>query len=345
MPSKEVEEAIANATSTAVRDARSTIARLQRALLKEKDRTESILEAVHTAVGDGIAGLEIPPIEPYKADRRRKGDEIAIINFGDWQLGKETETYNSEVCEERIQRFCEKAEKIVDIQRQAHPVNKAVIFLLGDMIEGELIFPGQAHEIDSSLYRQITIDGPRILSSAVRWASSRFKEVEIYAVPGNHGYLGGRSRREMMKESNGDRMLYQIVSQLTKDLDNVTWNIAEDWYLMAELGPAVKFMLLHGQQVKGWAGIPWYGWTKKVLGWASMNILWPDFDFNYVAAGHFHVPTRMYINGRTVWINASTESHNPYALEQLAAAGEPAQWLLFARPDKGITSEWLVQLN
>jgi hypothetical protein len=345
MPSKEVEEALENAASQERADTRATIQRLEKSLAREKNRTDTLVEVVRTAVKDGLASLELPPVKPYKADRRTKGDEMAIIHWSDWQLGKATPTYSSDVCEERIQRYCDRADSIINVQRQAHPVSKAVLFLLGDMIEGELIFPGQAHEVDSSLYRQITIDGPRILGQGIRWAASRFKEVEVYAVPGNHGAIGGRARRDSHPETNGDRMLYQIVSQLTADLENVTWHIAEDWWEVADLGEHNKWLLCHGDQVRGWAGIPWYGWVRKVLGWASLNTIWSEFDFNYVGAGHFHTPTRMYINGRSVWINASTESHNPYALEQLAAAGEPAQWLLFARPDKGVTSEWLVHLS
>jgi hypothetical protein len=68
-------------------------------------------------------------------------------------------------------------------------------------------------------------------------------------------------------------------------------------------------------------------------------------DFDHVIAGHFHTPTSIYLNGRRVWINASTESHNVYAATELAAAGEPAQWLLVATPGKGVTSEHLLSLK
>jgi len=331
--------------STTASDLRATVRRLQRSLDQEKDRTEAITSAVRTAIIDGIAGLDIPPVAPPARDRRRTGEETAVLLISDIQLGKKTPTYDSAVAEQRIALLRDKVDRLVEIQRQDHPVKRLAIFLLGDLIEGELIFPGQAWQIDSSLYRQVTVDGPRIVGDTVRWASSRFEKVEVHAVPGNHGHIGGRGHRDMHPESNGDRMLYQVVAQLTASLPNVEWRIAEDWWQVADLGDRCRFLLLHGDNVRGYNGIPWYGWQRKMLSWASMGRIWEGMDFDHVAAGHFHTPVSMYVNGRRLWINASTESHNPYALEQLGAAGEPAQWLLFAKPGKGVTAEYLVSLG
>jgi hypothetical protein len=321
---------------------RKLIDRLQRKIAKEQTRTDQLMAAVYQAVEDSIAALTIPKVTAPKKDRRTKDEETAVLLLSDWQLGKKTPTYSSDVTEERIHLLTEKVSRLVEIQRGDHPVKKVALFLLGDMIEGELIFPGQSWQIDASLFRQVTVDGPRILSHVVRWAQSEFEEVVVHAVPGNHGHIGGRARKDMHPESNGDRMLYQITSQLVPEVD---WRIAEDWWAVADLGEKCRFLLLHGDNVRGYNGIPWYGWTRKVLAWSSLSSIWPDMAFDHVTAGHFHTPVSIYVNGRRLWINASTESHNPYALEQLAAAGEPAQWLLFAKPERGVTAEYLVNLG
>lgn len=344
---KTQEELIAEAVSGQVSDMKGTIRRLQKRLAKEKEKTDAIANALYEAIHDGLAAVDVPKFDPPQKDRRRKGEETAIAVLSDWQLGKKTPTYSSEVCEERIELFTKKASNIVDIQRLDHPVKKIALFFVGDMIEGELIFPGQAWHIDSSLYQQVTIDGPRIMMATVNWASSMFEEVDVYAVPGNHGYLGGRSRKDMHPESNADRMLYQICSQLTEanEYENVNWHVAEDWWYVADLGDKCRFFLLHGEDVRSYSGIPWYGWTRKVMGTTSMERIWPEMSYDHMVAGHFHTPVSIYINGRRLWINASTESHNPYAARALSAAGEPAQWLLFSKPGRGVTAEYLVDLN
>lgn len=331
--------------STVVADLRATVRRLQRSLDRERDRSGAVAEAVRTAIADGIAGLDIPPVDPPVRDRRRVGGETAVLLISDIQLGKITPTYSSQVAERRIGLLRDRVDRIVDVQRAEHPVKRIAILLLGDLIEGELIFPGQAWQIDSSLYRQVTVDGPRIIGDTVRWAANRFEHVDVYAVPGNHGHLAGRGHRDMHPESNGDRMLYQIVSQLTANLPNVSWTIADDWWQVADLGDRCRFLLMHGDNVRGVNGVPWYGWTRRVMSLASMTRIWEGMDFDHVAAGHFHTPVNLYVNGRRLWINASTESHNPYALEQMGAAGEPAQWLLFVRPGRGVTAEYLVSLG
>ena len=345
MKNEDIEALVAEAANTQVKDLKATVRRLQKSLAKEKDRTEALMEAVHTAVHDGLSGIEIPDFKKPKTDRRSKGEETVVCVLSDWQLGKKTPSYSSEVCADRVKLYCQKVSDIVEIQRLDHPVKRAALFLLGDMIEGELIFPGQSWHIDSSLYQQMTVDGPEIMMGVIDWAASEFEQVDVYAVPGNHGYLGGRARKDMHPESNGDRMLYQISSLLSKDYENVTWHVAPDWWMVADLGDRSKFFLLHGEDVRGYAGIPWYGWQKKVMGLGFMERIWPDMQFDHMVAGHFHTPVSIYINGRRLWVNASTESHNPYAARQLSAAGEPAQWLLFTKPGRGVTAEYLIDLK
>ena len=68
-------------------------------------------------------------------------------------------------------------------------------------------------------------------------------------------------------------------------------------------------------------------------------------DFTHAVAGHYHTPTSLYINDVRVWVNGSTESYNSYAQEQLASMGRPSQFCLFVKPDKGVTAEYLVNLE
>ena len=341
----DVEDLLDQSVEGVENDLRKTITRLQRQLFVANDKRAAYLNAVDRAVHDAVSGLTFSPVAPATPDKRRKGEEVAIAVMSDWQLGKATPTYSSQICKERIELYADKVLEIVNLQRLDHPVKTLHVTMLGDMIEGELIFPGQAYEIDASLFTQVAVDGPEIMGDFVRRMSTNFEKVVVHCVPGNHGYLGGRSRRDMHKQSNADRILYRIGQLVTKDLTNVEWQIADDWWHIADLGEKCRFLLAHGNQVKGYNGIPWYGWTRKVLGWRSLERIWPQFEFDHVLAGHFHTPVNIYTNGIRLWVNASTESHNPYALEQLAAAGEPAQWLLFAKAGKGVTAEYLVNLE
>lgn len=664
-------------TLSELRKANATLARQ---LGASKIKTAELTAAVKEAVTIAISTLEIPPVTPPVHDKRRRDGEVAVAVLSDWQLAKKTPTYSSEVCEQRIELYADKVIELTEIQRADHPVRELRVYLLGDIVEGELIFPGQAHLTDASLYQQVCVDGPRILANFVRRMLSYFEKVHVVGVIGNHGCasedtealtpsgwkpwskvnpgepirvynaetdevswevpsewtsyyyegdmvhltstrvdqlvtpnhdfwmstkrgpwrreratdagqysrtvhrvgghqtsvtappivvpdsvdslgrvsrgmqitpsadwaewlgwyvseggvdkkgnrislsqcptthpgqtahikvlcervglswtqnqknirinntplarflvrefgrtshekrlpswlkawpqhlieaflaglrsgdgtasgvyswtltttsdqliddvqevcssigwgssakeryysdfgkylgsarklhihmlpvascpppmvqsysgmvgcptvstglwltrrngkvsvtgnsLGGRARRDYHPESNADAMLMEITRQLLASESRLTWapnstSGERHWYATDTIGDHTFFMA-HGDQVRGgFAGLPWYGFYKKILGWRTSGII-PEFD--YALTAHYHTPVRMYLNGVTLWGNGSTESYNTYALENLAASGEPCQWLLFCSPRRGVSAEYLVHLD
>jgi hypothetical protein len=335
------------AESATVAGLRSANNRLLRQLDVAKATREELVDAVYRAARDAASALTLPPVTPPPSDRRRAKAEVAVVVLSDWQLGKRTPSYDSEVCAERIERLARKVVRLTEIQRSDHPVRDLHVFAVGDLVEGELIFGGQAHRIDASLYRQVTVDGPRILAGAIRHWLSAFHTVTVWSVDGNHGALGGPFRKEYHPESNADRMLYRIVQGLLEGEKRLTWNMPDpagerNWYVVAEIG-AYRSLLLHGDQFRGHSGIPWYGIQKKAGGWALGAIPEPFDDLDF---GHFHQPTRLTLNRVTARCNGSTESHNTFAIEQMAAVGRPSQGLRFVEPEKGIvTAEYTIWLD
>jgi len=326
---------------------KTAAARLMSRLAQEKERKQDLIAAVYRAAKDAASAVQLKPVRRPKLIHKSGTPETAIAVLSDWQLGKRTVSYNSEVCEERIERYGDRVIRLANLQRYDHPVDDLVVALLGDICEGELIFPGQAHAIDSSLFLQVMTNGPRILGNFVRRMCGQFRRVHVDGVIGNHGSLGGRARREYHPESNADAMLYEATRMRLGKQGRLTWApniIARErkWYSVARVGK-YGFLLWHGDQVKGgFAGYSWYGFGKKLLGWSARVIKEP---WHYSLAGHFHTPVRMYVNGIEHWGNGSTESDNTYAAEQLAASGEPCQWLLFCHPEKGVSAEYLVRLR
>jgi hypothetical protein len=325
-------------------------AQLSRELSSAKHRTSELVAAVYRAASAAMADLNVSPIKGPSIDRRIPDGETAIALVSDWQLGKKTPTYSTEVCERRVMEFAEKTAKITTIQRADHPVRNAKIFLLGDLVEGELIFPGQAHRIDASMFRQVCVDGPRILSNLIRRFLACFDKVEVVCVIGNHGAIGGRSRKEMHPESNSDLMLYTITEMMFKQAGEkrVTFDIPftegeRSWYAVNAVGQ-FRFFLAHGDQMRGggFGGLPHYGFARAINNWASGVI--PE-SFDAAVMGHWHQAASIPFNNRILWINGSTESGNEWLREELKVQCPPSQWLLFCHPKKGITSEHRIWLS
>jgi len=304
---------------------------------KIKTKSDELADAVYRAVKEDIEDTKYVSIPKPKLARSNKDEEVAVAVLADWQLAKITPDYNSQVCEERIYKFAEKIIQLTEIQRKDHPVKELRVWALGDIIEGELIFPGQSFLVDGGLYRQITVDGPRIMKNFINTMLEHFEKVTFVGVIGNHGSIGGRARRDHDPETNGDRMLYRITQLMFEKEKRIEFKIPDGrgerhWYAIDKIGN-YKAMLCHGDQFGSLS--TFYSFQKKAYGW-KIGALEEDFDDIYI--GHFHTPTKMTFNTVQLRISGSPESTNTYAAESLAAVGRPSQSLLFVHPERGIVT-------
>ena len=355
MPANRLTEAEERLESAAETDElRKSLNRTLQALDKANAKTGALVDAVYRSIRDAADAMTIPPVPKPEPDRRRVAEEMAILDVSDWQYGKKTPTYSSEICEQRVAQLGRKVARIIDIHRKWSPVRQVHVLALGDNGEGELIFPGQAHRIDASLYRQLT-NGTRLYTSLLRTLASVVDRVTAWEVDGNHGAIGGSQRREMHPESNADRILYAFSAMLTESEPRITHRMTDpvgeaNWYHVAEIGK-YRTLLVHGQEFRGTAGMPWYSIQKKAGGWALGAIeewaaafqVGGDVDID---CGHWHQETKITLNRVTFRCNGSTESSNTYAQQQLASVGRPSQHLRFVDPIKGrVTAEYQIHLD
>ena len=324
---------------------RSENKRLAKLAEKNKNVKDEAILAVYEAAYDAFLDFERPPIKQNVITSGKSGaGETAVAVFGDWQLGKVTPSYNSEVLGKRIEAYAEKLVEITNIQRTHHPVDNLHVWLLGDIVEGEEIFPGQSHLIDSGLYRQVGVNGPEILGNFLRTALQNFKHVHVTGVIGNHGAVGGRARKQHDPETNMDRLLYKIVELIFKDEPRITFNIPDgkgerNFYAVDTIG-SYSSLLIHGDQMP--APSASYGYYKKVMGWKDGAI--PE-HFEDVFMGHYHQQVKMTIGSSLLRISGSPESHNTYAQEYFSSMSRPCQHLMFVHPDNGVTSEYSIWLD
>lgn len=324
---------------------RSENKRLAKQLEKHKNISEEASHSIYRAAYDALANFKLPSIERKPPRKAGKGaPETAVAVLADWQLGKVTPDYNSQVLAKRIELYTEKMLEIVEIQRADHPVNNLHVWLLGDIVEGEEIFPGQSHLIDSGIYRQVGVNGPEILSKFFATALENFDKVNVTGVIGNHGSVGGRNRKMYDPESNMDRLLYKITSLIFASNPRIQFNIPDGrgerhWYAVDTIGN-YSTLLIHGDQLPSPTSVTAYG--RKVLGWKDGAI--PE-EFQDVFMGHYHQQAKMTIGSSTLRISGSPESYNTYAQEYFNSMSRPCQHLMFVHPDNGVTSEYSVWLD
>jgi len=317
---------------------------------KLKNKQDQLANAIYTAVSDDIKSNKYTKApKPPKDTRSKKNEEVAVAILADWQLAKVTPDYNTEICEERIYKFAEKIIDLTNIQRADHPVRKLKVWVLGDIVEGELIFPGQSFLVDGGLYRQVTIDGPRIMKNFLTTLLEHFDSIDVVCVIGNHGRLTGRSKGDYDPESNADRMLYQIVRLIFENEPRINFNIPDgrgerNFYAIDKIGN-YSSLLIHGDQFTGINAITTV--RNKVYGWKVGAITKTEIEtdgfsikehFDDVYMGHFHTPSKFTFNTVQLRVSGSPESTNTYAIERLGAVGRPSQPLMFVHPEKGIVT-------
>ena len=329
-------------------DLKQSLNRALRQLARAKASKEELVEAVYNAVTDNLRAITFGSVAKPKADRRKGDDETAIITFSDLQLGQVSSSYNSEIAEQRVQQYADKIIRLTELQRASHPIRRAKLYLLGDLIEGELIVPSHPHQVDSSVYAQVALNGPRILGDFIRRLLEHFDAIDVVSVPGNHGDVGGPARKMYNPETNFDRMLSSIVKQVfdASGEKRLTWTIPDgygrsSWYAVDYVGET-GFLLWHGHQARRTSSSSHLPFYKLVMGWRSGAIPEP---FHVSICGHHHTPTFLTMNSVTHYINGTFASDSEYAVERLASNSRAAQWLLFARPGRGVTASYLVTLD
>lgn len=315
--------------------------RLQRANGRLREKQADLVAATYQAVKDSAVTVGRPTPVPRPPRDRRKGEEVAFVWFGDWQLGKRTVSFDTEVCKQRVRLAVEKVIDITEIQRTHHPVRRCHLVLGGDMLEGVTIFKKQAWEVDSGLYSQL-MAAARLIADSVLALLEAFESVTVDEVWGNHGRVGMKG--ELPAEDNNDRVLCRIAREMLGHQPRLIWDEPEvRWHKVIEIGN-YRALIFHGDQVRGGGGqLPAYGIAKKVTAWSS-GVTEPFHD---AYLGHYHQDMKLTLpNGGRIFMTPSTESDSEFAREFVAAKGRPGQRLHFVDPRKGrVTGEYVLWLD
>lgn len=321
---------------------KETLGRTQRQLAAAKAKTADLVAAVYRAAHDSLVADPFTATPAPARDRRKRREEAALWHLTDWQGGKRTTSYDSQVMARRVGLFQDKAEAITDIQRADHPVRTGAVLFGGDMVEGLFNFPTQAFEIDATImdqWRNVT----HLLIGTVRRALSIYERVEVISEWGNHGRIGSK-RDAVPAADNIDRMCYETARMALAAEKRLTWADCPEDIQQVEIGD-YRALLMHGDETgRGGYVSPttFLTYLNKLkagaFGWA----------FQDVYSGHYHThDDRAMADGRGVWYQTgSTESDNRYARNGLGSRAEPSQRLHFIDPARArVTAQYKVWLE
>ena len=289
----------------------------------KKDR--DAYNAIAAAISKMRRDFEPPAQQPWA--KKAKFDETEVLVLSDLHLGKKTViegrvTFDKEIA---AQRFKDIVRGVLHLNesyiKPNHSIDELVVLLLGDIVDGELIYLGQPYNQDLPLLDQLTMAVELIKKELIVPASKMFGSIRVVAVCGNHGEIrNDRGEHMMHPKTNMDTIAALMLQMGCQDLKNVTFEIATST-LHTTMIRDWKYLLAHNLPSANQSAF-----RKKYGG------LFERFRFDAVVHGHWHTPELTYYNTKPILQNGCLVGTDEYAIE-LSFNTIPTQ-LLFTVSDK-----------
>lgn len=318
--------------------------RIFKELIKERVTKDIIADKMISAI-QALPEIKITPI--IFTPKQYKEVEV-VLQLSDIQAGtyisKEAtggfNEYNKDILKEQFNRLLKAMVSIITRQKQIEPIRKLNIHALGDMVEGMGIFEGQAQHTDQDLYNQMFN-----LADLICWLIVEllylFDEIEFTGIGGNHGRVGKKGENPHFV--NWDVYLYKYIEAKLQNYKQVKFNIPLSWWYLDTI-KGWNFLLLHGEDIKAWNGLPYYGIDRADAKWTKL-LQSIGKQYTYMELGHFHSPSELSsVTGEKI-INGCWPGGSMFALKALATSGRPRQNMFAIHEEKGMTWRYPIWLD
>jgi hypothetical protein len=280
--------------------------------------------------------VNVSDIDFSYSENNHSGERELILHLTDAHCGKKSASYSTEIMKKRLSTvYSELCKVAYELRSNDMKINRLVVLLGGDLVDGDTLYPGQPFFIDSAVYKQIAEMSAELTKFFIGLAGLRlFGSIEIFHVPGNHG----RVSKHTHTKNNWDLFMYMLL-QSNLSNTNIIMHPGENWYVVV---PTMHepILLTHGDGINMYQNIPLYGMIQAAMRWSGSI---PE-KFKYVMIGHFHVPMDMQWNNLHLFVNGCFVSDDEWVLKTLKLSTEPQQRLLVINKD-GIESEKLIKLK
>lgn len=270
-----------------------------------------------------MARESISAIPPSTAPRQlniksRDAIESVVMVGSCWHIGEVVNKqqmnglneYNFDIFCRRLQYFVDKTIKFTKQNMQMHQFDELRILLTGDMVSG-IIHEELSETNELNIVEQATL-GAYVTAQAIRELASVFPRVIITGVVGNHGRVQKQKYFKNKQQVNWDYIFYTYLSLMLAKQTNVSFQIPLSFWVGVDI-KGHRFLITHGDLIRSWGGIPFYGIQRAVSKWLEVEAVQNKF-FDYFIASHFHNRAILQkANGESI-LNASMKGGDEYAI-------------------------------
>lgn len=310
-------------------------------ILREKADREIVLDILREVV----PVADFTPV-PYKVKPSRKNQEVMVVNISDVHIGR----YSGDEFIRKTNDLYGAIMRIAEIQRGGADIDELVINMVGDIVDGDGIFPQQAYEQKFHLMEQIFQHGAPVFTNFLNQLSNNFKKITVNCVRGNHGRVSKFTDDQL----NFDTIFYEILKLSTQNNTRIEWNITYSWYQIVRI-LHWGFLLTHGNLIKTWLNIPFYGIKEKGMRWQGSLTRQETVKFNkewvriqreywdFLIMGHFHTSLNFRWNNWRCILNGTWLEEDDFATSVLGLDSSTEQTIFGLHETRGIT--WIRNIN
>jgi predicted phosphodiesterase len=250
--------------------------------------------------------------------------------------------YNEDVSKRRIERVRDVTIRYKQLRETSYPIRKLTVAVLGDMLSGDIHEELEINNENPLPVALVTL--AYYLHDMGLSLAKEFGDVEFVFIPGNHPRTTKKMRFKQRTTTNWEYVLGHFVKALAQDSYKVSVPLS--------IVPIVKIFdfrlgLHHGDSIKSnsFAGIPFYGMRQRREAVQALlrHLGQPAVD--YLAFGHFHMPTVLEGTDATIIINGSIKGGDEYSIGNYFASNDPVQLLLTFHEKHGLTDYSRINLK
>ncbi len=287
----------------------------QRATKENREQYNKIIEIIK----------EIEATDPETQNKEiSKEKEDLCLCLGDIHFGRETESYNLEIAEERTETLTQKIKLLIEdyISHNVHGFENLNILLLGDLIDGELVYEQQLHDIECGVLDQIK-KAEKAIAKLLKWGSQRFSNVYVHTVWGNHG----TNEKRTAEETNWDNIFYYILKKSLNQINNLFFDISKRRYNNLEIR-GHRVHIRHGKDARDQSQTS--AGQKTMANWQDLH------NYDLMCLGHYHFLGVDNYNSKLILRNGALVTDDKLS-ERMGKKNRPRQWL-FGVSDKRVPS-------
>ncbi|MBA2707942.1 MAG: hypothetical protein H0U59_09085, partial [Gemmatimonadaceae bacterium] len=308
-----------------------------KALATQEQFFQRVVEATRLPVN-------VPKYRPIKQSAKKPTRSVICPiydqQFGQFVRASDTPgnqgNFSVKVFDERLARWVEGVTSVIRQYATAYRLEELLIPFGGDHVEGDEIFAGQAWQLELDPAQQVwqlALKMDSAIREVVRFAKEEIgiPFIALYAVTGNHGRVGGKRGGARPATYNWDWLFETILFDrlASEPIDEFAIEPGGSLFFRCA---GHEFQAIHGDQIRGWGGLPFYGLSKH----DGRSIRMHSRIHRYMLMGHHHqraeIPNGA---GETLvsgdWVGANNLSG------MISAASRPQQSVIFVAEKWGVT--------